>query len=146
VHILLSWAICLRQSHTKPLPTSEINVSLSGRDSDKLRFSIGVKAIEPGTSTFRLFCPVCCPRGHLGLERLTPFETSSWGIYVLEQSEVVVSNLLLQWDHRPTPKSSSKASRTKYTAPTLIRLVRDTHAFDVRLKRPRSGKQVDQHG
>jgi len=54
-----------------------------------------------------------------------------------------VSNLLLQWNHRPTPKSSSKASRTKYSAPTLIRLVKDTRAFDVRLRRPRTGKQVD---
>ena len=81
-----------------------------------------------------------------GLERLTLSESSSWGTYVLEQTEVVVSNLLLQWNHRPTLKSSNKASRTKYTAPTLIRLVKDTHAFDVGLRRPRSGKLVDLHG
>lgn len=102
-----------------PLPANEINVRLSGGESDKLLFSIEVNAIEPGTSTFRLFCP-----------------TSSWGTYVLEQSEVVMSNLLLQWNHRPTPKGSSKASRTKYSAPTLIRFVKDTRAFDVRLRRP----------
>ena len=84
--------------------------------------------------------------GRTGFERLTPPETSSWGSYVLEQSEVVVSNLLLQWNHRQTPKSSSKASRTKYSAPTLIRLVKDTHAFDVQLKRPRTGKQLDRQG
>jgi hypothetical protein len=106
-----------------PLPASEINVSLCGRESDKLRFSTEVKAIEPGTSTFRLFCP-----------------SSSWGTYVLEQTEVVMSNLHLQWNHRPTPKSSNKASRTKYAAPTLIRLVKDKRAFDVVLRRPRSGK------
>ncbi len=121
-------------------------MSLSGGGSDKLRFSIGVNAIEPGTSKFRLFCPVCCPLGRPGLERLTLPETSSWGTYILEQSEVVMSNLLLQWNHRPTPKSSSKASRTKYSAPTLVRLVKDTHAFDVQLKRPRTGKQVDRQG
>jgi hypothetical protein len=81
-----------------------------------------------------------------GLERLTLSKSSSWGTYVLEQTEVVVSNLLLQWNHRPTLKSSNKASRTKYTAPTLIRLVKDTQAFDVGLRRPRSGKLVDLHG
>ncbi|KAH9966604.1 trafficking protein particle complex subunit 10 [Russula dissimulans] len=104
-----------------PLPASEINVSVSGRDSEKLRFCTDVKVLEPGTSTCRLFCP-----------------SSSWGTYVLEQTEVVMSNLHLQWNYRPTPKSSNKASRTKYTNPTLIRLIKDTHAFDVRLKRPRS--------
>lgn len=46
----------------KPLPASEINVNLSGRESEKLRFSAEVETLDPGTSTFRLFCPVCCPR------------------------------------------------------------------------------------
>jgi len=134
------------RTHAKPFPASEINVGLSGGESDKLRFSIGASAIAPGISTFRLFCPVCCPLGRPGLMRLTPPETSSWGTYVLEQSEVAVSNLLLQWHHRPAPKSFGKASRIKFSAPTLIRLVKDTHAFDVHLKRPRTGEQVVRRG
>ncbi|KAI9510228.1 trafficking protein particle complex subunit 10 [Russula earlei] len=104
-----------------PLPINEINLNLSGRESEKLRFCANVKVLEPGTSTFRLFCP-----------------SSSWGTYVLEQTEVVLSNLRLQWNHRPTSKSSNKPSRTKHTKPILIRLVKDPHALDVRLKRPLS--------
>jgi hypothetical protein len=46
-------------SHKKPLPANEIVVSFSGRESEKLRFCAEVEALEPGTSTFRLFCPVC---------------------------------------------------------------------------------------
>ena len=50
---------------------------------------------------------------------LTSLSLPLWGTYVLERTDVVVSNLLLQWNHRPTPKSSNKASRAKYAAPTL---------------------------
>lgn len=125
---------------TKPLPASEISVILSGRESERLRFFTQVKSLEPGTSTFKLFCPVC------GLKRpelryLTPSKTSSWGTYILEQTEVTMSNLHLQWNHpTTTPKGSNKASRTKHDPPTLIRLIKDVRAFDARLKRPRSGK------
>lgn len=52
---------------------------------------------------------------------------------------MTVSNLHLEWKHRTTTKDG-KASRTKRVAPTLVRLVKDAHAFDVRLKRPHSGK------
>ena len=124
---------------TKSLPTSEISVILSGRESERLRFFTQVKSLKPGTSTFKLFCPVC------GLKRrelryLTSSKSSSWGTYMLEQTEVTMSNLHLQWYHPTTPKGSDRASRTKHDTPTLIRLIKDVHAFDARLKRPRSGK------
>ena len=53
---------------------------------------------------------------------------------------MAVSNLRLEWKHRTATKDG-KASRTKRVTPTLVRLVKDARAFDVRLKRPRSGKQ-----
>lgn len=102
------------------LPANEICLSLSGRDSERLRFSAQVMSLEPGSSTFKLFCP-----------------TSSWGTYILDKTEVTVSNLRLEWNHRAATKSD-KASRTKRVTPTLVRLVKDARAFDVRLKRPRS--------
>jgi hypothetical protein len=40
------------------LPTNEIILNLSGRDSERLRFSAQVTSLEPGSSTFKLFCPV----------------------------------------------------------------------------------------
>ena len=46
----------------------------------------------------------------------------------------------MEWKHR-TAEKDGKASRTKRVTPTLVRLVKDPRAFDVRLKRPRSGKQ-----
>ncbi|KAI0273565.1 trafficking protein particle complex subunit 10 [Gloeopeniophorella convolvens] len=100
-------------------PADEICVALTGRESERLEFRSPVKSLEPGTSNFRLFCP-----------------SSSWGTYIFDQSELKISNLHLQWSHRTAGKS--KPSRTKHTAPTLIRLEKDVHAFDVRLKRPRS--------
>ncbi|KAH9079351.1 trafficking protein particle complex subunit 10 [Lactarius deliciosus] len=102
------------------LPANEICLTLSGRDSERLRFSAQVTSLEPGSSTFKLFCP-----------------TSSWGTYILDQTEVLVSNLRLEWNHRTATKNG-KTSRTKRVTPTLVRLVKDAHAFDVRLKRPRS--------
>ncbi|KAI9446516.1 trafficking protein particle complex subunit 10 [Lactarius indigo] len=102
------------------LPANEVYLSLSGRDSERLRFSAQVTSLEPGSSTFKLFCP-----------------TSSWGTYILDQTEVAVSNLRLEWNHRIATRNV-RASRTKRVTPTLVRLVKDTRAFDVRLKRPRS--------
>ena len=74
-----------------------------------------------------LTCRVHVLRSHYGRtplsfpfpSPLTSLSLPLWGTCVLERTEVVVSNLLLQWNHRPTPKSSNKASRTKYAAPTL---------------------------
>jgi trafficking protein particle complex subunit 10 len=141
---LLSWRVFYLMITTqKPLTACEISVSLSGRESEKLRFYAEVEALEPGTSTLRLFCPVCCPRGHSGLELFTLPKSSSWGTYVLEQTEVMMSKLHLHWTHQTTPRSSNKVSRTNHVTPTLIRLVKDTHALDVRLRRPRSGMSGD---
>ncbi len=67
-------------------------------------------------------------------------KTSSWGTYILDQTEVTVSNLRLHWNHRPTAENSGKPSRTKRVTSTLVRIVKDARAFDIRLKRPRSGK------
>ncbi len=38
--------------------TNEICLSLFGRNSEKLQFSAQVTSLEPGPSTFKLFCPV----------------------------------------------------------------------------------------
>jgi hypothetical protein len=138
-HLVLEGAFS-HDRHTKPFPASKVSLLLSGRASERLQFCTETTVLAQGISTFKLFCPVRRPRCRPELERLTPFKSSSWGTYVLEQTEVAVSNLRLQWNHRPTSRSPNKASRTKHTAPILIRLVKDTRAFDVRLKRPRSGK------
>ncbi|KAI0306635.1 hypothetical protein B0F90DRAFT_1691802 [Multifurca ochricompacta] len=104
-----------------PLPASKICVSLSGRESEQLRFCTQVKLIEPGTSTFKLFCP-----------------SSSWGTYILDQTEVTMSNLHLKWNHRPATMKSVQASRTKRFVPTLVRILKDVRAFGVCLRQPRS--------
>ncbi|KAH9063497.1 trafficking protein particle complex subunit 10 [Lactarius vividus] len=94
------------------LPANGICLSISGRDSERLRFSAQVTSLEPGSSTFKLFCP-----------------TSSWGTYILDQTEVTMSNLRLVWNHRTATKNG-KTSRTKRVTPTLVRLVKDARAFD----------------
>ncbi|KAF8275107.1 trafficking protein particle complex subunit 10 [Lactarius quietus] len=101
-------------------PANEICLSLSGRDSERLRFSAQVASLENGSSTYKLFCP-----------------TSSRGTYTLDQTEITLSNLRLEWKHQTATKDG-KASRTKRVRPTLVRLVKDARAFDAHLKRPRS--------
>ena len=129
----------LSDGHTKAFPTDEIFLTLSGRDSERLRFSTQVTSLGPGSSTFKLFCPVRDFGIRFRTSDLHRTKTSSRGTYILDQTKVTVSNLHLEWKHRTTTKDG-KASRTKRVTPTLVRLVKDAHAFDVRLKRPHSGK------
>ncbi|KAI0053990.1 hypothetical protein FA95DRAFT_1529824 [Auriscalpium vulgare] len=102
------------------IPLDDILITLSGRDSERLVFRTSVAGLPTGTTSFTVFCP-----------------TSSWGTYVHESSEARVSKLHLQWNHRQVA-GSSKSSKIKTRTATVVRLLRDVRALDVRLRRPRS--------
>ncbi|THU92186.1 hypothetical protein K435DRAFT_829706 [Dendrothele bispora CBS 962.96] len=99
------------------LPIDEISVILTGRDSERQRFSIAVESLNPGTSQIRMFSPV-----------------SNAGTFLLESSEIRMSRLLFHWTHRRT--STPKVSRAGRTSGVLVRIPRDLQAFDVQLRQP----------
>ncbi|KAJ7940762.1 trafficking protein particle complex subunit 10 [Mycena leptocephala] len=99
------------------VPIDEIVAILSGRDSERLRFSASSDAIPPGKTEVTLFCP-----------------TSSAGTYILETTEARMSHLVFQWTHRKaSPSRKSYSNRNGFS---LVRIPRDLLAMDVRLHQP----------
>ncbi|KAH7923870.1 hypothetical protein BV22DRAFT_1113164 [Leucogyrophana mollusca] len=92
----------------------EINVTLTGRDGDRLKFTTKLDKLAPGKTVLTLTCP-----------------TSSSGSYILDSSEAKMSHLHFQWNHKPTGHASQK------TSPKLIQIPKDIRALDVRLGQPR---------
>ncbi|KAF8162886.1 trafficking protein particle complex subunit 10 [Crassisporium funariophilum] len=94
------------------LPADEIHIVLTGRDSDKFRYSSPIsQGCPPGKSDLSLFCPA-----------------SSSGTFVLESSEIRAAHLLFQSNYR---KGSSKGHSSK--PPDLVQVPQDLLALDVRL-------------
>ncbi|OJA10941.1 hypothetical protein AZE42_04658 [Rhizopogon vesiculosus] len=92
----------------------EVSVTLRGRDSAGLKFTTKMDKIPPGQSTVTLSCP-----------------TSSWGLYALESSEVIMSHLRFQWQHKSTATTTSKNDRI-----SLVRVPRSLRALDVQIRQP----------
>ncbi|KAF8894667.1 trafficking protein particle complex subunit 10 [Infundibulicybe gibba] len=100
------------------LPADQITIIAGGRDGERLEFKSLLETIPPGKTRLALFCP-----------------TPTHGIYVLESSEIRISRLLFQWTHWKPP-SSSEPHRTGGDSPSLIRIPRDIHALEVRIRQP----------
>ncbi|KAJ7156089.1 trafficking protein particle complex subunit 10 [Mycena crocata] len=99
------------------VPIDEIVAILSGRDSERLRFSAHSTAIPPGKTDATLFCP-----------------TSSAGTYILESTEARMSHLVFQWTHRKAlPGRKPSGRRHDFS---LVRIPRDLLGMDVRLHQP----------
>ncbi|KAG1740808.1 uncharacterized protein EDB91DRAFT_1281560 [Suillus paluster] len=73
-----------------------------------------VDTLPPGQSTVTLSCP-----------------TSSWGLYALESSEVVMSHLHFRWQHTGTMATTSKRNHV-----SLVRVPRSLHTLDVQTRQP----------
>ncbi|KAG2367519.1 trafficking protein particle complex subunit 10 [Suillus spraguei] len=96
----------------------EINITLRGRDSERLKFIAKVDKLPPGQSIVTLFCP-----------------SSSWGLYILERSEVVMSRVRLQWQHANTAVTTSKKNHI-----SLVRVPRSLRALDVQIRQPQQAE------
>ncbi|KAG1827035.1 trafficking protein particle complex subunit 10 [Suillus subaureus] len=92
----------------------EINITLRGRDSERLKFIAKVDKLPPGQSTVTLSCP-----------------SSSWGLYTLESSEVVMSRVHFQWQHTVTAAATPKKNQI-----SLVRVPRSLRALDVQIRQP----------
>ncbi|KAG2157362.1 trafficking protein particle complex subunit 10 [Suillus clintonianus] len=92
----------------------EISITLRGRDSERLKFTAKVDKLPPGQSTVTLSCP-----------------SSSWGLYTLESSEVVMARVRFQWQHTGTAITTLKKNHT-----SLVRVSRSLRALDVQIRQP----------
>ncbi|KAJ3845286.1 trafficking protein particle complex subunit 10 [Lentinula raphanica] len=100
------------------IPVSEISVHLTGRESERFKFTTTSESLDSGKTTVKLFSPTPCH-----------------GTFLLESSEIRMQRLLLQWSHRRT--SHIKGSRhTAKGNNTLVRIPHDLLAFDVSLRQP----------
>ncbi|KAJ6630673.1 trafficking protein particle complex subunit 10 [Mycena sp. CBHHK59/15] len=98
------------------LPIDEIVATVSGRDSERLRFASHSGPIPPGKTETTLFCP-----------------TSSAGTYILESTEARMAYLVLQWTHRKALARQKSGFKNGFS---LVRIPRDLLAMDVRLHQP----------
>lgn len=114
----------------------EVSVTLRGRDSERLKFSTKVDKISPGQSTLTLSCPVRVTVLTVCSEPTsTSFQTSSWGLYTLESSEIVMSHLRFQWQHKGAT-TTAKNDRI-----SLVRVPRNLRALDVQIRQPQQSKR-----
>ncbi|OBZ75937.1 Trafficking protein particle complex subunit 10 [Grifola frondosa] len=96
------------------IPVDEVEIQLAGREANRLIFSGKEDLLKPGRNSVTLFCA-----------------SSTAGTYTLHSSEIKISRLKLQWTHAKI----AKHHRTK-EVPTLVRIPKDLHALDVRLRQP----------
>ncbi|KAG2116743.1 uncharacterized protein F5147DRAFT_743305 [Suillus discolor] len=92
----------------------EINITLRGRDSERLKFIAKVDKLPPGQLTVTLSCP-----------------SSSWGLYTLESSEIVMSRVHFQWQHTGTTTTAPKRNQI-----SLVRVPHSLRALDVQMRQP----------
>ncbi|KIM80718.1 hypothetical protein PILCRDRAFT_821974 [Piloderma croceum F 1598] len=100
------------------LPIDQVTVVLAGRDKERLNFSASAERLAQGLTPLRLFCA-----------------TSSHGTFLLDSSEVRMSHLQFQWTHRKAV-SPGKTSRLSKDASVLVRIPKDLHALNIRLRQP----------
>ncbi|KAF9246256.1 trafficking protein particle complex subunit 10 [Melanogaster broomeanus] len=93
----------------------EVNVVLSGRDANRLKFGAKVAKLEPGKNNVTLACATSCS-----------------GAYILDSSEILMSRLRFQWNHKPASASIAMKGNTV----SLVRLPHDPRGLDIQLSQP----------
>ena len=116
----------------KDLPIDEVSVTLAGHDTEALKFASAASSLKPGKTNVRLFCPVSTILLGMDVTDATMDQIASTGAFIHESSEIRMKQLLFQWSHR-SPNGSSKVKH-QAEQPRLVRIPRDLHAFDVRLR------------
>ncbi|KAI0736997.1 trafficking protein particle complex subunit 10 [Fomitopsis betulina] len=100
------------------LPADEIAVVLIGHEGVQLTFTAQVSSFPSGSTKQTLFCP-----------------SSTAGMLVLQSSQVKMARVVLE---RKEPKLTSLAKTTRpKNLPALVRIPKDHHAVDVRLRPPK---------
>ncbi|KAF8578950.1 hypothetical protein K439DRAFT_1360730 [Ramaria rubella] len=111
----------VRMHNVLPCDIIVDNVCLffTGKDSEQLEFSASLQTLLPGMSVVKLFCP-----------------NPAIGLFLLDVSEVSISTVKLQWNHRSSIALHTGSSLSK-PQPSLVRLPRDYKAVDVQIEPPR---------
>ncbi|KZT68199.1 hypothetical protein DAEQUDRAFT_693019 [Daedalea quercina L-15889] len=100
------------------LPVDEVVAVLTGHEGVQLTFSAQVSTARPGSTKLTLFCP-----------------SSTAGIFALQSSQVKVARLVFE---RKEPKFATLTRTTRpKDLPALVRIPKDHHAVDVRLRPPK---------
>lgn len=103
-------------------------VTVTGRESEKYKFTAPAFDLVPGRNTLRLFCSVssfCSSQGETCSEST---QAVVMGKYLIQSTEIRVGNLVFHWDHRRTHAKSSTSSKRSNA---IIRVPQDIHALDV---------------
>ncbi|KAH9934671.1 trafficking protein particle complex subunit 10 [Fomitopsis serialis] len=110
--------VTVRNRLSCDLPVDEIVAVLVGHEGVQLTFSVPVPSIQPGSTKLTLFCP-----------------SSTAGMFALQSSQVKMARLVFE------RKEAKLAAPTKTTRPkdlpALVRIPKDHHAVDVRLRPPK---------
>ncbi|KAI9571283.1 hypothetical protein HD554DRAFT_2169127 [Boletus coccyginus] len=91
----------------------EVSVTLTGQDANRLKFAAQINKLSPGDNHLTLNCATAC-----------------CGVYVLDNSEVQMSRLRLQWCH----KTSAGTIPAKGTMLPLVRLPYNSRGLDIQLQ------------
>ncbi|GBE82036.1 hypothetical protein SCP_0404120 [Sparassis crispa] len=100
------------------LPIDEVTIIVIGREGTKLSFSEKPGALASGSTKLTLFCP-----------------SSASGTYALHSSQIKIARLVLQWKDNMISTWIKQQSVFK-RLPSLVRIPKDLHALDVRLRQP----------
>lgn len=90
--------------------------------------------LKPGSVGIKLLCPVSYTSFSLSPINLMSQQSSTSGPFLLEKSEIRLSKVLLQWNH----KQKQSHSRLVKEIPTVIHVPKDPQAVDVFINQPQS--------
>ncbi|KIJ16879.1 hypothetical protein PAXINDRAFT_162498 [Paxillus involutus ATCC 200175] len=90
----------------------EVSIVLTGQDANRLKFGAHVAKLSPGKNNLTLTCATSC-----------------YGVYMLDSSEIQMSRLRFQWNHKATTATIDLKRNT-------VRLPHDPRALDVQLHQP----------
>ncbi|GJJ15396.1 hypothetical protein Clacol_009672 [Clathrus columnatus] len=99
-----------------------IRLSFAGPNSDRLDFTAQDQVLVPGLTTLTLSTP-----------------NPTFGLFVLESSELTLSKLTLRWNYRFDVKQGRFAKKFNQHSSSLLRIPRDYGAVNVRIDDPKFG-------
>lgn len=121
---------------TQDVDADEISATLIGEDTSRLKFVAKGMKLVSGQNLLNLSCAVSVRvRSVFFFECQLVRKTSTHGTYVLEGTEIQISHLCFQWNHK-----NVAGSRTSCKRSGLVHVPRNPEAFDVQLCLPQKSE------
>ncbi|KAF9227601.1 hypothetical protein BS17DRAFT_746219 [Gyrodon lividus] len=109
---LLSLDVVIENHLPCDVIVEEVSTVLTGQDANRLKFWAKVAKLSPGQNNVTLTCATSC-----------------YGAYIFDSSEIQMSRLHFQWNHKAT-------TATVNVKRNLVRLPHDARGLDVHLHQP----------